>query len=393
MVRTGYRRSLSLATRAGGVTLVSLVALLALPSQTTAQEVIEYYGHDAIGSIRVVFDATGAVVARHDFTPFGEQIGDSSPIPKERYAGLFRDGEAGLDYAQARMYQSRTGRFNAPDPVYAGLFAPQGWNRYSYALNSPVGMTDPTGMQVANQCNTGGQHPDTGVFYYYNCESSGSYTGFGYNLNNTVSTVSFLLDLLWRIQNNLPRSGSDSGRGSTSTAQGTTNTPSAPTTPNTPTAPVPPPVDPDPPKPNDPCQASGWLRLLPDYTTYSFNVSIPTPVTTWFGATGTVAIDRFGHLFAGLGPNVGKSVTVVSGNASVAWMGSHPGTVTAADMKAFLGGTSVNISAGFMSGAGVTKNSSGWGAEVGGYWPQIGASVTRSGYIGNIVGSFAPCKQ
>jgi hypothetical protein len=52
-------------------------------------------------------------------------------MPDQRFAGLFRDGEAGLDSAGARSYQSRTGRLTAVDPVYAGLFEPQWWNRYA----------------------------------------------------------------------------------------------------------------------------------------------------------------------------------------------------------------------------------------------------------------------
>jgi len=82
-----------------------------------------------------------------DYGPFGEQLSPATVVHKS-YAGLFRDGEAGLDYAEARMYQPRTGRFNAPDSVYSGLFQPQAWNRYSYALNSPLTHTDPTGLQA-----------------------------------------------------------------------------------------------------------------------------------------------------------------------------------------------------------------------------------------------------
>ncbi len=87
-----------------------------------------------------------------DYGPFGEQVTVSTVVQKS-YAGLFRDGEAGLDYAEARSYQVRTGRFNAPDPVYAGLFAPQAWNRYGYALNNPLSFVDPTGL-VADSCTT-----------------------------------------------------------------------------------------------------------------------------------------------------------------------------------------------------------------------------------------------
>jgi RHS repeat-associated protein len=133
------------------VGLVVAGVALALPVRASAQaEVVEYYGLDAIGSVRIVFDQTGAVTSRMDYGPFGEQMMVSTTVAKV-YAGLFRDGEAGLDYAEARSYQVRTGRFSAPDPVYAGLFNPQAWNRYAYALNSPLAFVDPTGL-AADSC-------------------------------------------------------------------------------------------------------------------------------------------------------------------------------------------------------------------------------------------------
>ena len=34
------------------------------------------------------------------------------------------------------------------DPIYKGLFEPQEWNRYAYALNSPLTHSDPDGRAV-----------------------------------------------------------------------------------------------------------------------------------------------------------------------------------------------------------------------------------------------------
>jgi RHS repeat-associated protein len=123
-----------------------LAALIVLPAQARAQtEQVEYYALDAIGSVRVVFDASGAVVARLDYEPFGKEL-SSAKGPDRKFAKLFRDSEAGLDYAEARSYQVRTGRFSSPDPVNAGLTDPQRWNRYGYASNNPLMFVDPHGL-------------------------------------------------------------------------------------------------------------------------------------------------------------------------------------------------------------------------------------------------------
>jgi RHS repeat-associated protein len=125
--------------------LVGLVAAL-LPLPVAAQDVIEYYGVDALGSVRVVFDSAGNLINRMDYGPFGEQLAGSG-YSRRVYAQLFRDGETGQDYAEARMYASRLGRLSAPDPVFSRLHDPQRLNRYAYAMNNPHSFVDPTGLQ------------------------------------------------------------------------------------------------------------------------------------------------------------------------------------------------------------------------------------------------------
>jgi RHS repeat-associated protein len=132
--------------RYGTALLAALVLILGGVTPAHAQsEVVEYYALDAIGSVRVVFDVNGNVIGRMDYDPFGAPLSSGNGLPSRAYAGLFRDGEAGLDHAQARSYQVRTGRFSTVDPIYAGLFEPQAWNRYAYALNSPILVTDTSG--------------------------------------------------------------------------------------------------------------------------------------------------------------------------------------------------------------------------------------------------------
>lgn len=116
------RTSTSRAAAAVGL----MTVLLSVPSRAAAQtETVEYYATDAIGSVRAVFDAAGNVLGRLDYAPFGAELYAGLFLPPERFAQLTRDGEAGQDYAKARMYQRRTGRFNATDAMYAGPSTPR----------------------------------------------------------------------------------------------------------------------------------------------------------------------------------------------------------------------------------------------------------------------------
>lgn len=88
--------------------------------------------------------------------PFGEEISRASygsDSIREKFATYERDGETGLDYAQARMFGSGLGRFTSPDPamVSASLQNPQTWNRYVYVLNNPLKYSDPLGLWELDQ--------------------------------------------------------------------------------------------------------------------------------------------------------------------------------------------------------------------------------------------------
>lgn len=122
---------------------------------------ISYIMPDHQGSTRVVTGQLGNVVSRHDFLPFGEEItatmlpnSGRQTIPeyntgsiRQKFTGYERDDETGLDFAQARMYASMSGRFTTPDRPLNDQFGsdPQSWNLYSYVRNNPLNMIDPTG--------------------------------------------------------------------------------------------------------------------------------------------------------------------------------------------------------------------------------------------------------
>jgi RHS repeat-associated protein len=85
------------------------------------------------------------LTGRADFAPFGEELSPLSLVDTAVFAQLFADSETALFNAQMRMHQPRTGRFIRVDPVTPGLSDPQRWNRYAYALNSPLTYIDPNG--------------------------------------------------------------------------------------------------------------------------------------------------------------------------------------------------------------------------------------------------------
>lgn len=128
-----------------------------------------YLSSDALGTPRVITGAGGAVLARHDYQPFGEELpvgvgGRGEPTKyvyglgddgvRQKFTGKERDVETGLDYFYARHYSSLSGRFMSVDPydpltqpggLETYLTQPQNWNRYTYGLNNPLKYIDPDG--------------------------------------------------------------------------------------------------------------------------------------------------------------------------------------------------------------------------------------------------------
>jgi RHS repeat-associated protein len=131
--------------------LTLFCAMLALPGTARAQTPDEefYYHADAVGSVRMITDASGEVVARFDHLPFGEAWAAPASPETRRFAGKERDAETGLDYFGARYYSSFNGRFTTVDPVLyidKALVDPQLWNRYAYVANRPFRFIDPDGQ-------------------------------------------------------------------------------------------------------------------------------------------------------------------------------------------------------------------------------------------------------
>lgn len=132
-----------------------------------------YLTTDTLGTARVVTGQGQQVKERHDYLPFGEEIGAQwgrtgdqkfgVNATRQQFTGYENDNETGLDYAQARYYDRMHGRFTSPDPLLDSARAelPQSWNRYIYCLNNPLVYVDPTGLDPWLKDSKGAYHSVT----------------------------------------------------------------------------------------------------------------------------------------------------------------------------------------------------------------------------------------
>jgi RHS repeat-associated protein len=133
-------------------------------TQQNSNPTVSYTATDPLGSPRVITDKNGNVISRRDFMPFGEELNANTATNRletakynygednirKRFTGYEKDLETGLDFAEARYYNNKHGRFTAVDPLLAsGKSAnPQSFNRYIYVMNNPLRHTDPSGLQA-----------------------------------------------------------------------------------------------------------------------------------------------------------------------------------------------------------------------------------------------------
>ncbi|MFZ2493947.1 MAG: RHS repeat-associated core domain-containing protein [Thermoanaerobaculia bacterium] len=126
------------------------------PGGTTP--VTYHYHLDHLGTPRLITSDAGQTVGVHDYHPFGEELSGNPAEParsRMQFTGHERDVAVGdptasLDYMHARYYGLQVGRFLSVDPKQRrnALPNPQAYNRYSYAINSPINYVDPNGEDV-----------------------------------------------------------------------------------------------------------------------------------------------------------------------------------------------------------------------------------------------------
>ena len=108
-----------------------------------------YHLNDHLGSTRSITNQNGEEVGFFDYFPFGEPLSSQGCSPSsQRFTGKLLDTESGLQYFGARYLSNTLSRFMSVDPAAASFDPknPQTWNRYTYGLNDPVNLIDPSGL-------------------------------------------------------------------------------------------------------------------------------------------------------------------------------------------------------------------------------------------------------
>jgi RHS repeat-associated protein len=126
-----------------------------------------YATSDTLGSPRVVTDSGATIISRHDFMPFGEELGagiggrttgmgySAADGLRQKFTSKERDNETGLDYFAARYYASTQGRFTSPDSFGGLQLNPQTFNLYAYVKNNPLKYVDPSGHDAESSDKSG----------------------------------------------------------------------------------------------------------------------------------------------------------------------------------------------------------------------------------------------
>ncbi len=180
---------------------------------------VSYTTADHLGSPRILTDENGATISRRDFYPFGEEIltehrilalGYQPDDMRQKFTTYERDTETDLDFAQARYYNKRHGRFTSPDefkgnPIavslynkeeqeqalpYADIKNPQSLNKYQYCFGNPLLFIDPTGHKVELTNDNAADRNEVKARLLYNlAKSERKYFEVKYDKNKKVYSL------------------------------------------------------------------------------------------------------------------------------------------------------------------------------------------------------------
>ena len=135
---------------------------------------IDYLHNDRLGSVANISSSDGSST-KVRFDPFGARLStnappnqSSNPLPRMTlgFIGQENEDDLGLVNLNGRIYDPNLMRFLSADPVISRPMNSQGYNRYSYANNSPFRFKDSSGFGIVDVLfgGLGGGEPGGGVY-------------------------------------------------------------------------------------------------------------------------------------------------------------------------------------------------------------------------------------
>jgi RHS repeat-associated protein len=158
--RTGRARPVTLAhprwsrgRRDGSTTYYGIGGTTIAERSSTGD--VQYLIPDRQGTDTLAVDYQTLNVTRRTYLPFGQERTTPASWPgDDGYVGGTPDPATGLENLGAREYDSASGRFLSPDPVFESS-DPTQLGGYDYAGNDPVIGSDPSGLCPADLCGVG----------------------------------------------------------------------------------------------------------------------------------------------------------------------------------------------------------------------------------------------
>lgn len=127
--------------------------------RSTGTSDTRYLHKDHLGSVDTITNESGGIVQRLSYDAFGKRRNAAtwSGVPTSTdWSNIAALGHRGFTFHEhldnvelvhmnGRVYDPDLGRFVSADPLIQAPFESQSLNRYSYVMNNPLSMTDPSG--------------------------------------------------------------------------------------------------------------------------------------------------------------------------------------------------------------------------------------------------------
>jgi RHS repeat-associated protein len=108
---------------------------------------VHYYHQDHLNSATAITDASGNLILRNNYAPYGEDaVSNGSASVKYKFSDKEKD-IPGFYYFGARFYDPEVGRFITQDPAKDGV------NWYAYCDDNPIRYLDPNGLAKTDPAN------------------------------------------------------------------------------------------------------------------------------------------------------------------------------------------------------------------------------------------------